>query len=109
MDLGRIVLAAYALFMLAGGIIGFRKGGSKPSLIAGAGSALVLLVAFFLVRSNPVAGYWLGAITSLLLCIVFTLRLSKTGKFMPSGGLLVVSLIALILLTRWALGAQGKL
>jgi len=109
MDAGRLVLAVYAVFMLAGGVIGFRKAGSKASLISGVGSAVVLLAACVMVGSNPVAGFWLGAITSLLLCVAFALRLAKTGKFMPSGALLLVSLIALILLTRWALGAQGKL
>ena len=109
MGAGRFVLAAYAVFMLAGGVIGFKAAGSKASLISGVGSAALLLVAFILVGSNPVAGFWLGAITSLLLCIAFALRLAKSGKMMPSGALLFVSLVALILLTRWALGAQGKL
>lgn len=109
MGSGRLLLTLYAALMLVGGVIGYRKAGSKASLVAGVGSALVLLVAFFLVPSNPVGGYWLGALTSLLLCIVFALRLAKTAKFMPSGVLLLGSLVALIFLTRFALGAQGKL
>jgi len=109
MSFGRLVLIAYALFMAAGGIVGYRKAGSKPSLISGLVSAVVLLVAFVLTASNPVAGFWIGAITSLLLCVAFAMRLTKTGKFMPSGLLLLVSVLALILLTREALGAQGKL
>ena len=104
---GRIVLAAYAMFMVAGGVIGYRKAGSMASLISGVGSAVVLLVAFLIAGSNPVVGFWLGALTGLLLCIVFALRLAKTGKFMPAGALLIVSLAAMILLAREALAVSG--
>jgi uncharacterized membrane protein (UPF0136 family) len=104
-----VVLLLYALFMIAGGVMGYRKAGSKVSLVAGAGSGVALLVAFLLVPSTPVGGYWVGALTSLLLCVVFAARVARTGKFMPAGGLLVVSIAALIVLTRYALLAQGKL
>lgn len=108
MGLGRIVLAVYALFMLAGGVIGYRKAGSKASLISGVGSAVVLAAAFLIAGSNPGAGFWLGAITGLLLAVVFALRLAKTGKFMPAGALLIVSLVAMVLLARFALAASGN-
>ena len=109
MDLGRVVLAVYAVLMLVGGVMGYRAAKSSASLVAGVGSAVVLLVALFLSLRAPATGYWLGALTSLALCIVFTLRLAKTGKFMPSGMLLTVSFVALVLITYAALDVQGKL
>jgi uncharacterized membrane protein (UPF0136 family) len=109
MSLGRIVLAVYAVLMLVGGVMGYRAAHSAASLVAGAASAVVLLVALFLSFGAPAAGYWLGSLTSLALCVVFALRLAKTGKFMPSGMLLAVSFVALVLVSYAALGAQGKL
>lgn len=109
MGLGQIVLVVYALLMLVGGIIGFTTAGSRASLVSGVGSAVVLAAAWVVSRSSPVAGLWLGAVAAILLCIVFAMRLAKTAKFMPSGMLLVVSVVALVLLTYSALSAQGKL
>jgi len=109
MILGQIVLLVFATLMFAGGVMGFRSAGSKASLYSGAGSAVLLFLAWALSLSSPVAGLWLGAIVALLLCLTFALRLARTGKVMPAGMLLALSVLALILLTHAALGAQGKL
>ena len=107
MSPGQIVLLVYALLMLIGGIIGYTSAGSKASLTAGAASAAALGAAWLWARSSPGPGLWLGAVISLALCAVFAVRLSKTGKFMPSGMLLVVSLLALVALVYSSLRA-GK-
>jgi uncharacterized membrane protein (UPF0136 family) len=109
MSAGPIVLCVYAVLMIAGGVMGYRAARSMASLVAGVGSGLVLLVALALHASSPVAGLWLGAITTLVLCFVFAMRLAKTGKLMPAGGLLSVSIVVLVLLTWSALRAQGRL
>lgn len=109
MGFGQIVLVLYALFMLSGGIMGFKAAGSKASLYSGSVSAILLLLALVISWSAPVHGLWLGAILTILLCCTFAARLAKTARFMPSGMLLVVSVLALILLTWSALSAQGKL
>jgi uncharacterized membrane protein (UPF0136 family) len=95
--------------MLGGGVMGYKSAGSKASLYSGGASALLLLVAFLLSLSSPVAGLWMGAIVTILLCITFAARLAKTARFMPSGMLLALSVVALLILTWAALGAQGKL
>ena len=41
------------------------------------------------------AGLWSAAVVALALSVVFGSRFSKTKKFMPSGMLLVVSVLAL--------------
>ena len=109
MSFGQIVLALYGVLMIAGGIIGYRKAGSKPSLYAGSASGALLLCAWLLSMASLTAGLWLGAIVSLFLCGIFAFRVSEARKFMPSGMLLLTSVIALVLLTRSALIAQGKL
>jgi uncharacterized membrane protein (UPF0136 family) len=107
MNLGQVVLLVFAILMLVGGVMGYRAAGSAASLYAGTGSALVLLVAWFVSRTAPAAGFGLGALTSLALCIVFGIRVAKTGKMMPSGMLLVVSAISLIALV-YATMRAGK-
>jgi uncharacterized membrane protein (UPF0136 family) len=107
MGLGQIVLLVFALLMLVGGLMGYKAAGSTASLIAGVASAVVLAIAYFVSRAAPVPGFWLGAATSLALAVVFGMRLAKTGKMMPSGMLLVASIIALALLAYSAM-QSGK-
>ena len=75
-----------------------RWAGSSASLIAGGTSGVLLLVAWVVTRTHLTVGLWAGAAISLLLCVSFVMRLAKTGKFMPAGGLLIVSVLALVLL-----------
>lgn len=95
---GTVVLAVYAVLMLAGGIIGFRVAGSRASLISGVASGVLLLLAFGWSLGHPRNGFLSGALVALLLTIVFAIRLAKTGHFMPSGMLLAASLAALAIL-----------
>ncbi len=91
-----VVLLVYALLMLVGGVIGYRAAGSRASLIAGAVSSAALLAAWAWSRSNPAVGFLAAAVVALALAGVFSLRLVKTGHFMPSGALLLLSIVALM-------------
>jgi len=97
MVFGQVVLLLYAILMVAGGLAGARAG-SRVSLMAGSTSGLALLVALLLSLFAPTAGFWLGAGVSLILCGVFGTRLAQTGKMMPAGMLLGLSVVALLLL-----------
>lgn len=100
--MGQIVLVVYALLMLGGGIGGYVSKHSVPSLVSGIASAVVLGVAFVLSRSQPRPAFALGAATALVLAVFFTKRLMTTHKFMPSGGLLLLSLfVAGLLAYAW--------
>lgn len=103
MAFGQTVLLVYAALMLAGGVMGWRAAGSRASLIAGIASAAALAASWLVSRSQPAAGYWMGAAIAAALSVVFVMRLVKTGKLMPSGGTLLVSLISLGLLAWSAL------
>lgn len=99
--MGQIVLLVYAGLMLVGGVVGYATARSRPSVFSGAVAAAALVGAWFWSRTSPAAGYGLGAVIALALCLAFSARFSKTGKFMPSGMLLLVSLAALAAL-GWA-------
>ena len=97
MSFGQIVLLVYALLMLMGGMLGSRAG-ARASLYAGSGAGTLLLVALGISAGVHSLGLWMGTVIALLLAIVFLVRLMKTGKFMPAGMLLVLSVVAALLL-----------
>jgi uncharacterized membrane protein (UPF0136 family) len=93
---GEITLGLYALFLCAGGLIGYFKAGSRASLIAGTSSALAALLALWLWSRNSPLGIPLALVLSLVLFVLFAYRYAvKTRKFMPSGMLAVLSLIVM--------------
>jgi uncharacterized membrane protein (UPF0136 family) len=85
-----IVLWIYIALLVAGGIMGLIKGGSKISLIMSVAFAIPLLLCV-LGKIQFETAKWL----LLALLVVFTMRLVKTKKFMPSGLMLMVTLLAL--------------
>ncbi len=97
MVMGQWVLVGYAVLMVFGGLMGFRAG-SKVSLYAGAGSGVALLAVFGATYLALGPGLWVGCALAALLTLMFGQRLAKTGKFMPSGMLLVVSIAVAVLL-----------
>lgn len=103
MATGQIVLVVYALLILVGGLMGARAG-SRASLIAGSASGTLLLAALVVSLFHMAAGLWIGTGVSLVLSVVFGNRLAKTGKLMPSGMLLAVSIVALLVLLFSAVG-----
>ena len=93
---GQITLGVYALLLGVGGLMGYLKAGSRPSLIAGSMSALAALGALGLSAANHRLGVPLGLILSISLFVLFGYRYAvKTRKFMPSGLLAVASLVVL--------------
>jgi len=93
----QIVLGLYAVLLAVGGFIGYKKAGSRPSLFAGAGSALFCLSALLAsVLWEPRPGLQAALIVVLLLTLLFNYRfVAKSRKFMPSGLLAVASLAVL--------------
>ena len=71
----RIVMAVYGVLMLGGGLAGYATKHSKPSLIAGLVSAVLLAIACVVSRNNPRAGFGLGASVAVVLIVVFAIRI----------------------------------
>lgn len=107
MKLGQIVLIVYGLLLIAGGLIGYVKAESLSSLVAGGVSGIIAIATFaFSLRQRPVA-YLIGSALALALVCAFAWRLAKTGSFMPSGAMLVLSALVLLLLLV-ARSSEGK-
>lgn len=86
----KISMLVLCVLVAVGGIIGFLKAQSKASLISGVVSGALLGAAYYVAGRNATQGMIFGAVVCALLCIVFGIRLKKTGKFMPAGMLLVL-------------------
>ena len=91
------VLWIYIILLLVGGLIGFLKAGSKVSLITSAVAAAALIL-------TAIHGLFLPSFANILanmimaaLLVVFAIRLTKTKKFMPSGLMLVITILAMAL------------
>ena len=91
------VLWIYIVLLLVGGLIGFLKAGSKVSLITSAVSAAALILTAIPGLLTPGAGRAVADIIMAALLVVFAIRLGKTKKFMPSGLMLVITVLALAL------------
>ena len=76
---------ALAVVLPVGGLAGYVKKGSKPSLIAGVGVGMAYGCASTLSKSHVKAGHGLGFATSLVLALVGYKRWVKAKKAMPAG------------------------
>jgi len=91
------VLWIYIVLLLIGGMIGFFKGKSKVSLITSTIFAVLLALTLLPGIFQPRFASNLANILLLVLLVVFSIRLAKTKKFMPSGLMLIVTIVALAL------------
>jgi len=102
---GQITLGIYALLLAVGGLIGYFKAGSRPSLIAGLISAIAAATALVLSIVNSRWGIPLGLLLSIVLFVFFGYRYAtRPRRFMPSGLIAVASLVVLavmFLLMDW--------
>jgi len=98
MNLAVLATTAYGLLSAAGGIWGYLKSKSKPSLISGCISGILLLLSAVMQIQGYSSGLAIAKIIILLLLIVFAIRLVKTQKFIPAGIMLVAGVISLSLL-----------
>jgi uncharacterized membrane protein (UPF0136 family) len=92
------VLWVYIVLLLVGGLIGFFKGKSKVSFITSAVFAAILILTTLRGIFQPGFALLVANLTLVVLLLVFAMRLGKTRKFMPSGLILVATVVVLALL-----------
>jgi uncharacterized membrane protein (UPF0136 family) len=92
-NFANFVLWIYIVLLVVGGLIGFLKAKSKVSLIMSVVFAALLALCAVDVVFKP----YMADIFLVVLLVVFAMRLAKTKKFMPSGMMLILTLVALAL------------
>jgi len=90
------VLWIYIILLLVGGLIGFFKANSRVSLISSSVFAAVLVLTQTGIFKPSVSLLLVNVLLAALL-VVFAIRLAKTRKFMPSGLMLVLTILTLAL------------
>ena len=102
LGLAKIYFIIFGVLTIAGGVIGYVKAGSVPSIIAGSIAGVLLLIAASLIPEHRAAGIATGLIISLLLAGRFIPKFVQTGKPMPAGMMSILSVIGLIVaLIAW--------
>jgi uncharacterized membrane protein (UPF0136 family) len=97
MQFENFVFWSYVLLLLAGGLIGFFTARSKVSLVTSAISAALLILTRIGIF-EPSSGRKLADIIMVVLLVIFAMRLAKSKKFMPSGLMLVLTVLVLAML-----------
>lgn len=101
-------LVVTGILIAIGGVIGFIKARSMPSLLSGVVSGILLVGCFIAATQfDPKVGLCAGIAILTMLEVVFAIRFAKTKKVMPSGMLIGVCGIAELIAMVGALQAFG--
>jgi len=92
----KIYFLVFGALTIIGGIIGYVKAGSLPSIIAGAIAGVLLLVGGALLPEHRGIGIATAFIVSLLLAAQFIPKFIRTGRAMPAGMMSILSVIGLV-------------
>ena len=93
----KIYFIIFGVLTIAGGIVGYVKAGSTPSIIAGSITGILLLVGAWMIPQNQVAGLAIALVVSLLLAAQFVPKFMRTGVVMPAGLMSILSAIGIVL------------
>ena len=85
------ILWIYIVLLVAGGLMGFVKAGSKMSLLTSLAFAAVLS----LCNAKVIQVKYLVDITLAVLIVFFGMRFAKTKKFMPMGMMAILTVVTL--------------
>jgi len=95
------VLWVYVGLLVIGGLIGYMKAKSQVSLI----TSLVFAAALALCALDIVFKPGMAYVFLAVLLAIFCIRFAKTKKFMPSGMLMAITLVTLVVYA--ALATRG--
>jgi uncharacterized membrane protein (UPF0136 family) len=90
------ILWVYGALVLVGGVLGFVKARSLPSLLSGAGFGIAFIVlGVGVLQAKSPAALWAGVLAGVL-AVVMGVRFAKTKKFMPAGLIAVLSVVVVL-------------
>jgi uncharacterized membrane protein (UPF0136 family) len=96
MDATGIYFLIFGALTIIGGVIGYVKAGSLPSIIAGTITGVLLLIAGWILPANRTTGLVIGLIVSLLLAAQFVPKFIRTKSVMPAGLMSLLSVIGIV-------------
>ena len=91
-----VAAIGYGVLAIVGGVLGYLKARSQPSLISGLVSGGLLIAGGIGQLQGMGWGIVLSIVVTIGLIIVFAIRFWKTRKFMPAGLMLVAGVLALL-------------
>lgn len=95
-----IATLTYGIICLRGGLVGYFKAGSEVSLLSGSISGILLLVCSYLQGQGYGWALTIARDITIILVIVFLIRLTITGNFMPAGVMAILGIVALALMIK---------
>ena len=98
MTIGILATIAYGALAIVGGIIGYTKVGSRPSLLSGSISGILLFVSAALQYQGMAWAKIMAIAIIAILVITFIVRFQKTRKWMPAGMMVILGIIALAIM-----------
>lgn len=107
-NISNFISIIYAVLLIVGGAIGFLKAKSIISLISGALSGLLVLLAYKFGTRDPKSAYLYIAAISLCLAIFFLIRYSASQVFIPSGLMFLLSTTTFVVIGLSFLKSQKK-
>src|SRR4030095_3113465 len=96
MDATRLYFLIFGALTIGAGVSGDVKAGSVPSIIAGAITGILLLIAGYILPEHRAAGLVTAFVVSLLLAGQSVSKLIRTGKVMPAGLMSIWSVIGIV-------------
>src|SRR5205823_10057476 len=98
----KIYFLIFGALTIIGGIIGYVKAGSLPSIIAGSITGVLLLIAGALLPEHRAIGLATGFVISLLLAAQFVPKFIRTGPAMPAWMMSILGVIGVVVaLVAW--------
>ena len=96
--LKNIFYALYGICLVGGGYMGYQTAQSAMSLVMGITTGALVFAGLYLKEKKSLRlGRWIIFTVALILVGVFGVRLAKTGEFMPSGLMLILSSAVMVL------------
>src|SRR5258707_11425141 len=84
MDPVKLYFIIFGALTIIGGVIGYVKAGSLPSIVAGSITGVLLLIAGSLPQHRAI-GLTTALVISLVLAAQFVPKFFRTGRMMPAG------------------------
>ncbi len=96
-ETARIALVIYGVLVIAGGVMGYAKAASTPSLISGIIFGAAAVAAGLSAFRAPGPGLTAGLAASLFVGMFFLFRFLHTRAMMPAGVTLALSAVVAVL------------